>query len=397
MFRMTHFQDLLKPLSSSNFDKQVSVSGADKYSKGFRSKHLLLTLIAGQLQGTKSFRELETTINSHESSFYHLGLKKVHRSTLSDAMKKRSDIPFKEACEQLMRMVHRSLRKDCKELLYLIDSTNIPLHSAPYLSWTEARKNTRLKGLKMHVQIEAEQSVPTYINVDHANVNDITDAQNITIEEGATYTFDKGYTSYNWWKHINDKKAFFVTRLKKNAAYQVKSEVTCLENAENIISDQVIHLTNKKPRGGCINHYANQNLRLVTVMREAGKKPLLLVTNDFKRSAESIAGIYKKRWGIELFFKWVKQNLKIKKFLGTSENAVRLQLYSAMIAYLLVAIAHYKKQTTKTLKETFMTIKSLLFLPVDPAGQYQRERYRRKREYEAFLAKQPCLFGYSGQ
>ena len=381
MYRMTHFQALLKPLSRARFEQSVELSGADKHSKGFHSYHLLLSLIAGQLQGARSFRELEAGINVHDGAFYHLGMRTVRRSTLSDALKKRSDQPFKDACEQLMGLAHRSLRRESRELLYLIDSTNISLHQAVYSSWTELTKSDRLKGLKVHVQLASDYTLPVYMNIDHANVNDVTDAQHIEIEAGATYAFDRGYTAYNWWKQIDEQGGYFVTRIKRNAAYRVVRHLQVDTSESAIISDDEIHLTNKQPRGGSINRYANQPLRVIQVRREGHPTPLSLVTNDFNRSATDIAEIYKKRWDIELFFKWLKQNLKIKKFLGTSENAVRLQLYAAMITYLLVAIAHYSQRTAETLKQLLVMTTSRLFLAVDD-NRYQRHRYRQRQQHK---------------
>ena len=154
------------------------------------------------------------------------------------------------------------------------------------------------------------------------------------------YVFDKGYCDFNWWWSIHQKQAFFVTRLKKNAAIVMGKQQ--LVTSETILEDGVFKFKNKSPRGGKTNLY-QENLRRISVIRE-GKPPLILVTNLHDISAETIAELYKNRWEIELFFKWIKQNLKLKKFLGKSANAVKIQLATALIAYLLVQL--FKNNST---------------------------------------------------
>ena len=147
-----------------------------------------------------------------------------------------------------------------------------------------------------------------------------------------TYVADRGYTDYNWWFEINSAGAFFVTRLKKDAKIK---ELTTIQSITPGISSQIFVLTNRHPGGNRINKYANIPLKKVVVERE-GKSPLILVTNDFNRSDSEIAELYKQRWQIELFFKWIKQNLKIKKFLGRSENAIKTQICIALISFILL-------------------------------------------------------------
>src|SRR5690606_2611106 len=217
----------------------------------------------------------------------------LSRSTLSDALQKRSPEPLKAVCQLLLTQVGRKQRRSIAPMISLIDSTCITLRGPRFDDWTLATKTRITQGLKIHVGLDAQQLAPTYVNVTPANLNDLSDALQMPIEAGVTYVFDKGYCDYNWWHRIDQAGSVFVTRLKKNAN--------------------------------------------VARIRELTKKPgLILITNDFKRSAQQIAALYKQRWQIELFFKWIKQHLKLKHYFGCSENAVRLQIYSALLAFLLL-------------------------------------------------------------
>jgi IS4 transposase len=168
----------------------------------------------------------------------------------------------------------------------------------------------------------------------HANYNDSTMGQRWPIITDTIYVFDKGYCDYNWWWNIHQKQAYFITRLKNNAAIMMESTAAVI--SEVILEDGTFKFKNKHPRAGKKNLYRGE-LRRIVVKRE-GKKPLILVTNLLDVSAETIAALYKARWDIELFFKWIKQNLRIKQFLGRSDNAVKIQVATALIAYVLVQL-----------------------------------------------------------
>ncbi len=189
------------------------------------------------------------------------------------------------------------------------------------------------------MELRSDTNSPTYVNITPPNINDITDAKNhIQIQKGFTYVIDKGYVDYDWWHEINEEEAVFVTRTKTNTAKKVVKELEISrENHATIKSDQIIHLTNTRPRAGKKNKYANKNIRLVTIFRE-DKKPMKIITNDFNRDAQEMADLYKQRWQIELFFKWIKQKLKLKSYFGQSENAVKIQIYTALIRYLLMKL-----------------------------------------------------------
>jgi IS4 transposase len=195
------------------------------------------------------------------------------------------------------------------------------------------------QGLKLHLRIGAGSAAAEWVKITDMNVNDITAARDMPLEAGRIYLFDKGYCDYNWWAKIIDAGAHFITRLKRNAAYEVVMERPC--DGGDILSDRIIRLTNHSPRGGKHNYLAGRLLRLLQVPHPAGRKqPFVIVSSLLEAPAKEIAEGYRRRWSIELVFKWLKQNLRIKRFLGESRNAVMTQIYVAIIAYVLVRKYH---------------------------------------------------------
>lgn len=370
MYSSTRFSQILNLLPKGRFNKYVQIEHADKYTKTFKSNDLLNIMIYGQLSKAKSLRNLVDGYNSHSTN------KAVARSTFSEGLSNRSDVPFKNLCELLIKQLSRKDRHECSEYLTLIDSTPIPLNLKKH-KWATERSGNRFNGLKVHMAIESGDSRPLYANITPANINDISDIKDhFILEKGATYVMDKGYTDYNWWHKINEKGAFFITRIKKNAALKVMK--THETKADNIELDQTIYLTNRKARGKAINHYTNKDLRRVTVCREDGKF-LVIITNDFDRSAEEIAYCYKKRWQIELFFKWLKQKLKLKSFFGLSENAVKIQIYCVLISYLLMH--QLKKLSTQFSHISEVEIWLQHGLLIRDRLEKYRERQKKKRYY----------------
>lgn len=381
MYRNTRFGELMKGLPRGSFEKVVDRLGADKYSKGFRSWDQMLAMIFAQISGCQSLRELEVGFNSQGVHHYHLGSREIKRSTLSDANNKRSSELFSTVCNQLFGQVHRKLKRELEELLYLIDSTPIPLKGLGFDEWALANRNDRTSGLKVHMQLATTGAVPVYQKITAPNVNDIEIGRTIIPEANATYVFDKGYCDYNWWYRLYQEGALFVTRFKKNAGIDTVQQRPIPEKAgSEILEDTEVTFRNRCPGGGRINHYHGTSLRKVVVNRPGNEAPLILATNDFERSAEEIAALYKKRWEIELFFKWLKQNLKIKKFLGRSENAVKVQIYTALIAYMLVHIYRTRNGVKRSLKLCLISLKSGLFQR--PEVEQTTARRRRKRRLE---------------
>lgn len=384
MFRNTRFSDLMKGLPRDYFCRTVEGLESDKYSKGFSTWDHLIAMVFAQISGCRSLRELEVGFNSHETSHYHLGTGQIKRSTLADANSKRSPEVFASVCSHLMQQVHRALRKELKTFLYLLDSSPIPLKGLGYDDWTLDNTNSRTQGLKLHLLFSADISSPVSAEITAPNVNDIEMVKNLDIEKGATYVFDKGYCDYNWWHQIHKNGAKFVTRLKKNAGITVIEERRIPRNAVGIIlEDAKVQFKNRRPGGHRINHYHGTPLRKIVVDRPDKKTPLVIATNDFKRSALAIAELYKRRWEIELFFKWLKQNLRLKKFLGRNENAVKIQIFTALISYLLVMIYKGRQGIEESLVLVLATLKTGLFQRPETDYVMARRHRERRKEYES--------------
>jgi len=374
MHSMTRFSQLLKLFPRSTFQQSVKETKADRYVKNFKSWDLLVTMLYGQITQTKSLRRLVDGFNSHNQNHYHLGTSACKRSTVSESLSKRNVEPFQQVCNLLLSQASKKHKRECKELISIIDSTPIRLVGHGY-EWTESRKNMKEQGLKVHVELNQQTNCPVYANITASNVNDISDArEHIKIQTGTTYVMDKAYLDYNWWHKINQKQAYFVTRIKSNTAYKVTRELGN-DNGSNIQSDQVIEFKHKHPGGKRVNKYHGQPLRLVTVER-LDKKPMRIISNDFDRSASEIAELYKDRWQIELFFKWMKQKLKVKTFFGRSENAVKIQIYCALITFLLMSKLKSQTNNWSKMIELQTWLKHGLFVK----DSINRHYYQRRRE-----------------
>lgn len=379
MYRNTRFGELMKGLSRGAFEKTVSKHQADKYNKGFDSWDQLIAMIFAQISGCRSLRELEAGFNSQAAHHYHLGSREIKRSTLADANAKRSSDVFEEVCVQLLQQAHRKVKGELKDLLYLIDSTPIPLKGLGYDEWTKDNHSHRTQGLKVHMMYAPEADVPLHADITAANINDVEMGRKIMLEPGATYVFDKGYCDYNWWFKIHQNQSRFITRFKKNAGVErVEARAIPAEAQGTVLEDTVVRFKNQHPGGKRINRYYGTALRRVVIARPDKGTPLVLATNDFDRSAQEIAELYKQRWGIELFFKWLKQNLKIKQFLGRSENAVKIQIYTALITYLLAQHYRNRQGIKQTLKMWVVELRSGLF----QRPEVERELAKRRRSWQ---------------
>jgi Transposase DDE domain/Domain of unknown function (DUF4372) len=326
------FHGALKHLPWHKLAQSVEKHGTDDLSRTLDTKLHLIALLYGQLSGATSLREIVTGLASHQAKLYHLGAKPVKRSTLSDANVQRPWQVFGELCTAMMQQVHRGLRQTMKDAVRLIDSTSVRLSS---LSEDWARFSTTLCGAKAHIIYDPNADQPVYFAVTTANVNDITAAKDMPIAEGATYAFDLGYYDYGWWAKLDAAGCRFVTRLKKNTPLTVVHE-NCVAKDSNILSDRIGHLPARLASSR--KNPLQVPVREVRIILDTGKV-LRIVTNDLDAPAEEIADIYKQRWQIELFFRWVKQTLRIKRFVGISENAVRIQIAVALIAFLILRTA----------------------------------------------------------
>jgi IS4 transposase len=381
MFKISRFAGLIKLLPREVFNRAVREERADRYRKRFSTWNQLLAMIYGQLSGARSLRTLTRGFNAHEGHHYHLGCEAVPRSTLADANAHGAVSVFAQLAQALLVQGRRRLRAEAGELIQLLDSTSITLKGRGFDEWTEATRTRNTQGIKLHVLLGLHAQAPLEYSISAANVNDVQYGRTLRPEAGVVYVFDKGYCDYRWWWQIEQHGAKFVTRLKKNARVQVCGQRRITPAARGVIlSDQHVLLSNKNPGGGRHNPYLKA-VRRIEVVRE-GQDPLVLVTNDLKSSALCIAERYRQRWQIELFFKWIKQHLRIKRFLGRSETAVRIQILTALITYLLLALyakAHGCKQGLHLL---LIELRSTLF----QRPELELLRHRRWRDQRAFIA-----------
>jgi hypothetical protein len=316
----------------------VEAYGADARVRRLTTKSQLIALAYGQLSGAVSLREITTGLESHAARLYHLGGKPVRRSTLADANALRPAALFADLLGWLMKQAHEGLRRALAETIYLIDSTSVRLnaHSAHW-----AQFSAGVCGAKVHVIYDADADRPIYAAISTAKVNDITMAQQMPIEAGATYVFDLGYYDYGWWAALDAAQCRIVTRFKSNTPLRLVEELPVPIDS-NILSDRIGFLPARQANNR--HNPMSDAVREVRVKTETGKL-LRLLSNDLDATAQEIADLYKRRWAIELFFRWVKQTLKITRFLGTSENAVRIQIAVALIVFLLLRLAQAAYRT----------------------------------------------------
>ncbi len=344
--------NLFNSIDRRVFKRIVDKHKGEYYSKSLTCWEQFVCIFLGQiLHNCKSLRDIEDFLLSNQNQWYHLGIKHhVARSTLSYANNTKSWEIYADLFHYLLRK--SSCNQSIEPAVNLIDSTPIYLN-LDLFSWAEA--NLRIKGMKMHVVYNLNEQKPIYFTFTSPRVNDIEEGKLVEIISNQTYVFDRGYMDFNWWSEIDDKNAYFVSRLKSNNGIK---ELSAIENHNENISSQIIQLKTKHFKDGRYNKCSDKILKRVFVKRE-DKTPLILVTNDFNRSAEEIAELYKQRWQIELFFKWIKQNLEIKKFIGRSENAVKTQICVALIAYLVILEAEELKAALSEVCKYFTNSKFL--------------------------------------
>ena len=327
------FHSVLKHVPWHQFERLVAAHGADGRVRRLTTKSQFIALLYGQLSGAASLREIVTGLESHSVRLYHRGAAPVRRSTLSDANALRPAALFAELLALLMKQAHGRLRRSLAETVYLIDATGVHLnaHSA---GW--ARFSAGVCGAKVHVIYDPDADRPIYAAITPARVNDISVAQQMPIEPGATYVFDLGYYDYAWWAELDAAQCRIVTRFKSNTPLSLVEELP-VPTDSNILSDRIGFLPARQANNR--HNPMADAVREVRVVTPTGKI-LRLLSNDLDATAQEIADLYRRRWAIELFFRWIKQTLKITRFLGTSENAVRIQIAVALIAFLLLRLAH---------------------------------------------------------
>ncbi len=344
------FAQMVGFLDNFKFLRIVKKYDGNHYVKHFTCWNQLLTLMFGQLCNRESLRDLIVALNAHQEKCYHLGVgKHVTRSNLAKANENRDYRIFEDFAFYMMGEARNKRVNDIFQLngnVYAFDSTTIDL-CLKLFPWAKFRKYKG--GIKVHTLYDVETQVPAFIHITEAKVNDVKAMDSISYESGSYFVFDRAYNDYKRLFKIHMKDSFFVVRAKTN----IKSRVLKWKRRlpKNILSDCEIELT-----GYYSQKAYPERIRMVRYWDEDDQREFIYLTNAKQISALQVAELYKNRWQVELFFKWLKQHLKIKKFWGTSENAVKIQVYSAIIAYCLVAIMQHDMELDRSTYEVLQIL-----------------------------------------
>ena len=344
------FAQMVEFLDNYKFLRIVKKYDGNKYVKYFTCWNQLLTLMFGQLCNRESLRDLIVALNAHQEKCYHLGVgKHVTRSNLAKANENRDYRIFEDFAFHMISEARKKRVNDIFKLngnVYAFDSTTIDL-CLKLFPW--ANFSTYKGGIKIHTLYDVETQVPAFIHITEAKINDVRAMDVITYESGSFYVFDRAYNDYHRLYKIHMMDSFFVVRAKTNIKARVLKWKRRLP--KNILSDCEIELT-----GFYTQKSYPETIRLVRFWDEEDEREFVYLTNAKHIPALQVAELYKNRWQVELFFKWLKQHLKIKKFWGTSENAVKIQVYSAIIAYCLVAIMQHDMKLNRSTYEVLQIL-----------------------------------------
>lgn len=334
-FQDSVFNQLIKVVPRHYFERLVKKHKADFRVRKLGCWELFLCLLYAQFTGRRSLRDLELNFNSNRRHFYHLGCRsEIRRSTLADANNTRPAALFEALFRWVVAVGLKGKQKSqADQMVSLLDASTVVLNQTRF-GWATGHKGK--SGIKLHTVYDLDAEIPTYFEITEARKSDLTTAKTLTYEAGRTYVCDRAYYDFQFWRDLDEAGCWFVIRLKKNSPTQIHRRRKVFKKDRHILSDNEVWLNQRLARSRK-NPY-NKPLREIIVQVESHKEPIRIVTNDLKGKARDIADLYKKRWQIELFFKWIKQNLKIKTFLGTSENAVKIQILVAMIAYILLRL-----------------------------------------------------------
>lgn len=352
----TIFSELLKLCPRYHFDKAVDRYEGDRYVKTFKTWQQYITLLYSQITQKDSLRDISTGLSAQSSRWYHLGFSGAPKSTLSDANTKRDYRIFEDTFYHLLARCKDLTPKHkfrFKNPLYTIDATTIDLCLSVF-PWAKFRKT---KGaIKMHCLYDHSGAMPTFLTVTDGKRNDVRVVKETSFPllPDSIVSIDKAYIDYKWLYSLDTQRVWFVTRAKSNIDYSVVGQH--IDSGKGVLSNQKISLN-----GVITSKKYPKELRLIRYYDEERKKTLTFLTNNFKLAPTTIAQIYKSRWQIELFFKWIKQNLKIKSFLGTSKNAVLTQIWVAMCYYLLLTYIKYQTKYGYSLLQLSRVIRETLF------------------------------------
>ena len=380
------FAQLISFLNEDKFRRIVNKFQGNRYIKHFTCWNQLLSLMFGQLSNRESLRDLIIALDAHHSKCYHLGIgRNVSRSSLSRANQDRDYHIFEEYAYYLINEARQKRATEIFKLggnIYAFDSTTIDLCLAVFW-WAKFRK--KKGGIKVHTLYDVETQIPAFIHITEAAVHDSKTMKEIPYESGSYYIFDRAYNNFKMLYKVHQIDAFFVVRAKKNLQY--KSIKWKRRLPKNVLSDVTIELIGFYPK-----QYYPEQFRLVRYWDEEQKREFVFLTNATHISALQVAELYKNRWQVELFFKWLKQHLKIKKFWGTTENAVRVQIYSAICTYCLVAIVQHDMHLDRSTYEILQILSISLTDKTLLRDLFDKTKFQNDKE--RFGPNGPSLFNF---
>lgn len=350
----TVLRTLESEISRYEFQNDVDFFKGDKGSRRLKTRQLFSSLIYGQLMNSYSLREIQHSLEANYHRLYHNGLPVIKRSTLADAMKQRDYRIFPRVYETLLgkaTMLAGGKKQRFKNPLRIIDSTSIEVNVTRF-PWAKFRQTKG--GIKLHMSYDPESALPDQVFDTDGKVHDSNCFTSLAHQAGIIYVGDRAYCDFNSLYHIEINGGYFVTRAKKNARFET-IEVLSVNATEPVRKDSKVVLTGPQTK----KQYPKP-LRVVEYYDEEKERTFSFLTNDFTHTPQEIADMYKERWQIELFFKWLKQNLKLKTFWGTSKNAVLMQIWIALIVYLLMWIMKVKNMIDFSLQRIRQILKTTL-------------------------------------
>ena len=356
------FAQLTDFLPRRVFDRLVDKYEGNKHVRSFTCWNQMLCMVFGQLTARDSMRDLMLSLEAHQQKYYHLGFgSTISRRNFGTANERRNYKIFEEFAYVLIEEARRSCYRDDFEIevdgnVYALDSTTIDLCLSIFW-WAEFRKHKG--GIKLHTLYDVKTSIPSFLYITNASVHDVKIMDIIPYEKGSFYVADKGYIDFLRLYKIHTNGSFFVTRAKENLQFK-RMYSKAVDKTTGVQSDQVGKLIVYKSK----KEYP-EKLRRIKFYDSEHDKDLVFLTNNMDLKASEIAFLYKKRWAVELFFKWMKQHLKIKSFWGTTLNAVKIQMYCAVIAYCLVALVGNKLKVDRSIYE-ILQILSISLLDKTP-------------------------------
>ncbi len=328
------FSQFLRLLPRYEFQRIVEKYNGDYRTKQFKCWHQLNCMLFAHIRQEKSLRDIDIALNAHASKLYHIGIQQCPKSTLADANERRDYRIYEEFAKTLMQHARRvyagtPLALDVDNAVYALDASVIDL-TLSLFPWAKFRKT---KGaIKLHAMIDLRGNIPAFLTITDGKMHDVKAAPQVPIEADGIYVVDRGYVDFAWLWSIHQAGAFFVTRLKTPIKWtHVISH--SVDKSLGLRSDQEILVASAR-----LKKLYPERLRKISFRDEIQGRTLVFITNNFTLPAATIAALYKARWEIELFFKWIKQNLRVKTLYGTSSNAVKTQIWIAMIVYLVLAI-----------------------------------------------------------